>query len=184
MLHLRCGTLADFDFLYQVDVEDEGISVDFKADWTEKEWESHRQRIRSLLSDDHAATFILEDADSHCRVGVVCGFFRNIDRDTFPYPTGFGFLSRDIFPHDGRFCEVYQLWVDPAYRRRGLGSALKCELEYECLRRGVGLIYTHTESANKHVIALNHRLGYRCVRVGPIWDDVERVSLVKDLRPA
>lgn len=181
MLQLRRGTLADFDFLYKVDVDDEGISADFKAGWSEQQWESLRQRLRSLLSDDEAASFLFEDADTHARVGIICGYFRNIDRDRFPYPTGFDSLPREIFPPDGRFFEIYQLWVDPAYRRRGLATDLKREVEAECLRRGVGLIYTHTEQANTHVVALNHKLGYRTVRVGPIWDHVQRVSLVKDL---
>jgi hypothetical protein len=44
------------------------------------------------------------------------------------------------------------------------------------------MIYTHTEAHHLHVLALNHKLGYREVRRGPIWDDVVRVSLVKHLR--
>ena len=32
-----------------------------------------------------------------------------------------------------------------------------------------------------HVIELNHKLGYREIRRGPIWDEIVRVSLVKYL---
>jgi len=43
------------------------------------------------------------------------------------------------------------------------------------------MIYTHTEHTNTHVLALNEKLGYHEVRRGPIWDEIERVSLVKYL---
>ncbi len=36
-------------------------------------------------------------------------------------------------------------------------------------------------ASNQHVIELNHKLGYREIRRGPIWDEIVRVSLVKDL---
>ena len=49
------------------------------------------------------------------------------------------------------------------------------------MARGAGLVYTHTEMRNAHVLALNAKLGYREVRRGPIWDAVIRVSLVKAL---
>jgi hypothetical protein len=44
------------------------------------------------------------------------------------------------------------------------------------------MVYTHTEARHAHVLALNHKLGYREVRRAPIWDQVNRVGLVKDLR--
>ena len=47
--------------------------------------------------------------------------------------------------------------------------------------RGIAMIYRHTLARNTHVIAFNHKLGYREVRRGPIWDEWERVSLVKYL---
>ena len=62
-----------------------------------------------------------------------------------------------------------------------MGTRLKGELERESRSRGIRLIYTHTETTNGHVIDLNLKMGYREVRRGPIWDEVERVSLVKDL---
>ena len=38
-----------------------------------------------------------------------------------------------------------------------------------------------TETTNAHVLELNRKMGYREIRRGPIWDEIERVSLVKDL---
>lgn len=37
----------------------------------------------------------------------------------------FNELDRDLFPSDGSFLEIYQLWVSPAYRRKGLATKLK-----------------------------------------------------------
>ena len=92
------------------------------------------------------------------------------------------FLDKTIFPEDGRFCEVFNLWVHSDYRRKGLASSLKRSIEDEARRRGMSMVYTHTESANRHVIDLNLKLGYEIVRIGPIWDEIERTSLVKWLR--
>ena len=44
------------------------------------------------------------------------------------------------------------------------------------------MMSTHTEERNAHVIELNRKMGYREVRRGPMWDDIIRVSLVKDLQ--
>lgn len=92
------------------------------------------------------------------------------------------FLDKTIFPEDGRFCEVFNLWVHSDYRRKGLASSLKRSIEDEARRRGMSMVYTHTESANRHMIDLNLKLGYEIVRIGPIWDEIERTSLVKWLR--
>jgi ribosomal protein S18 acetylase RimI-like enzyme len=76
---------------------------------------------------------------------------------------------------------VFLLWVHPAYRRRGLASALKRECEAEAVRRGVSMIYTHTHERNTHVVELNRKLGYVDIRRGPMEDAALRVSLVKRL---
>lgn len=49
------------------------------------------------------------------------------------------------------------------------------------MRRQVGAIYTHTEAVNEHVIALNKKLGYAEIYCGPMWDEIERVVLLKNL---
>lgn len=90
-------------------------------------------------------------------------------------------IDRDVFPADGAFAEIFQLWVDPEHRRRGVGTALKRALEAAARARRLGMIYTHTEERNTHVLAFNAKLGYREVRRGPIWDEIVRVSLSKDL---
>ena len=181
MFVIRRGRLEDFPFLYEVDVKDEGISVDFKAAWTLEDWESYRQRLRMYLSSIDKVTFIAENTSARAPIGVICACFRDIDADGYEPTSVFRSLPRSTFPPDGRFCEIYQLWVSPHYRRRGIAAKLKQDLEAECRSCGIELIYTHTETSNRPVIALNHKLGYSEVRRGPIWDEVERVSLVKRL---
>jgi hypothetical protein len=61
---------------------------------------------------------------------------------------------------------------------------MKSAIEAEAMRRGVGFICTATEASNQGALALNEKLGYRAARIGPVWDSVPRVSLVKTLRPA
>ena len=184
MIRIRPGRDGDFDLLYRVDVEDEGISVDFKAGWTPEQWADYRVRIRSFLIDADKAVFIAEDAPAGQSVGLIAARFRNRDGPDDLGSTFLATLDRSIFPADGLFCEVFQLWVDPAHRRHGLATTLKRRLEEEAIARGVGMIYTHTEAANQHVIDLNLKLGYQIVRRGPIWDDVERVSMTKELPSA
>lgn len=60
-----------------------------------------------------------------------------------------------------------------------LAVQLKEHLEVDVIKRGIGLIYTHTRESNLHVLEMNRRLGYAEIRRGPIWDEVIRVSLVK-----
>ncbi|MCR8642009.1 GNAT family N-acetyltransferase [Paenibacillus sp. N1-5-1-14] len=77
---------------------------------------------------------------------------------------------------------VFQLWVDREHRRGGIATKLKQKLEELAKTIDVNLIYTHTEEKNSHVIELNEKLGYKIIRRGPIWDEIVRVSLIKQLK--
>ena len=115
-------------------------------------------------------------------MGGVLGRFRDRLKESFESWSVFPEIDKKHFPGDGRFCEVFQLWVRRDYRRKGLATKLKRRLEEESLARGIGTMYTHTEEENAHVIALNSKLGYSEVRRGPIWDGILRVSLIKHLQ--
>jgi ribosomal protein S18 acetylase RimI-like enzyme len=106
---------------------------------------------------------------------------RNRLTDTFPAGGGLGALPPTLFPPDGRFLHLHDLWVDPSIRRRGVGRALKRLLEAEASARGVRMIYTVTEAMHHAVLDLNAQLGYVEVYRGPMWDRVERVGLAKHL---
>lgn len=46
----------------------------------------------------------------------------------------------------GTACELQQLWVDEAWRRRGIGSALLARLEQQLRARGICTLYLDTFS--------------------------------------
>jgi ribosomal protein S18 acetylase RimI-like enzyme len=187
---LRQAETGDLAFLTEadikVDLEDDGLAPPYVIDWNEEQLAQHRAKIGTFLNPETRGAWVCEDAEHGPLAGTILYVFRDFchqDADVFPWMSIFDELDRSLFPSDGRFCEVFNLWVEPAYRRQGLGTRLKRQMEAECRARGIGLIYTHTRECNQHVIDLNLKMGYEVVRRGPIWDDVIRVSLVKHLTP-
>lgn len=181
MLTLREAIPADLDFLVEVDLKDEGCSSTYMESWGPEDFAEQRAKIAAFVADSDKAAWVYEDAETGRLIGVILWRYRNRRRETFEGWNIFPELDESLFPLDGAFCEIFQLWIAPEFRRRGLASHLKRLAEAESLRRGVGLIYTHTEEQNAHVIEMNLRLGYREVRRGPIWDEIVRVSLIKSL---
>jgi ribosomal protein S18 acetylase RimI-like enzyme len=59
----------------------------------------------------------------------------------------------------GESCELQQLWVDPAHRRRGLGSELVHRFEARARERGCSTFYLETFSFQAP--AFYRRLGYQ-----------------------
>ena len=144
-------------------------------------FQAQRVKIGKFIHDDQKVAWIGWTADQKPAGMLLCRF-RDKSKESpeiFSDGTAFGELDPAIFPHDGRFVEIFQLWVEPEYRRMGLATQLKRHVEIEAARHSIGMIYTHTRETNLHILELNHRLGYEEVRKGPIWDDVIRVSLVK-----
>jgi ribosomal protein S18 acetylase RimI-like enzyme len=131
------------------------------------------------------AGFGVSDARAGFIVVSPLAFLNYLDRnrltDDFPAGGGLGDLRPAVFPPDGRFLHLYDLWVDPSIRRRGVARALKRVLEAEAAARGVRMIYTVTEATHRAVLDLNAQLGYVEVYRGPMWDAVERVGLAKYL---
>jgi len=175
-LRIRPATQLDLDWLVDVDRRDEGVAWTNPRQWTDSEVRDHRRLVHSLIDADGARIAELDGV----AIGTIMWRVRNLAR-TDPAHV-FRQLDASLFPADGMFVEIFQLWVDPARRRRGVATALKCEVEAMARTRAIGLIYTHTEASNSHVLELNAKLGYREVRRGPIWDDIVRVSLVKRLQ--
>ncbi len=165
---LRCGA------------EDDGLDEvpELKEDTV---LQNHRVKIEKFIHDDQNGAWIGWTAEQKPAGMLLCRFRdqSNESPEIFHDGTVFGNLEPAIFPRDGRFVEIFQLWVEPEYRRMGLATQLKRHIEIEAARQGIGMIYTHTREVNFHVLELNRRLGYEVVRSGPIWDDVIRVSLVK-----
>lgn len=181
MITLRPTQPDDLDYLIASDLLSDGWTPT-----TEDVIAAHHAKIAAFVAGGDDTGWIAEDDQTGERAGMILVRFR--DRYHEP-PTDanlflFRALDDAIFPASGRFCEVYQLWVGPTYRRQGIATRLKQQIEVESLRRGIEMIYTHTEARNEHVIELNQKLGYRIVRTGPIWDEVPRTSLVKWLMKA
>ena len=181
MIKLRKAVPDDLDFLVWIDLEDEGVTSSYKDDWTDTDYAEHRRKVKEFIDHDDSIGFILIDDASKERVGGIYGRFRDRLKEAASSESIFHKIEVRHFIGDGRFCEIFQLWVHPDYRRRGLGTRLKRKLEEESLAREVRTIYTHTEDENTHVIELNLKLGYFEVRRGPIWDEITRVSLIKHL---
>lgn len=87
-------------------------------------------------------------------------------------------LSPELFSESGDFCEVFDLWVHPSFRRQGIASQLKKKMVAQILQDHIFTVYTHTESRHEHIIRWNQKLGYQIVREGPIWDETPRTSLM------
>ena len=180
-LLLRKAESADIDFLVKIDLKDEGGTSTYMEDWGAEDYAQHREKIAAFVSSEDKAAWVCEDAEAGRLVGMILWRFRNRLRENFEEWSIFKQIDAALFPADGAFCEMFQLWVAPDYRRRGLATRFKQQAETESRRRGVKLIYTHTEERNAHVIAMNHKLGYREARRGPIWNAIIRVSLIKPL---
>ena len=181
MLTLRKAALTDLDFLVEVDLLDEGCESTYMETWGAQERAEHREKIAAFISDEDKAAWVWEDTAADRPIGMILWRHRNRLYEIFEGWSIFPQLDVGLFPADGAFCEIFQLWIAPDYRRRGLATNLKQQAEIESLRRGVLLLYTHTEERNTHVLAMNLKLGYREVRRGPIWDEIVRVSLIKPL---
>lgn len=180
MIKLRRANTEDLDFLAIIDLKDEGISVPIYSNMTLSKKEEHREKILKFLFENDKGAFVFEETDSDKRIGMIMYSIANRDI-VYPWKTIFNELERSLFQDDGRFMEIFQLWVHPNYRRKRLATKLKLKLEEEARTYGVNLIYTHTEETNIHVIELNKKLGYQEVRRGSIWDGTIRVSLIKQL---
>lgn len=92
-------------------------------------------------------------------------------------------LPASAFPPNGRFLQIHDLWVSPEWRRQRVASALKSALEAVVRANDLEMIYTVTEATHTAAMRLNAGMGYRAIYTGPMWDDVERVALVKWLPP-
>ena len=180
MLNIRKANITDHEFLVLIDLKNDGYTFSDVVDMTEQDKEEHSKKIEGYLTDSDKGTFVIEDSASNQPIAMIMYSIANRD-SVYPWKTIYDELDRSLFQIDGRFFEIFQLWVHPSYRRLGLATKLKLMLEEEAQKNKVNLIYTHTEETNNHVIELNEKIGYQEVRRGPIWDEVIRVSLIKQL---
>ncbi|MCQ6557289.1 GNAT family N-acetyltransferase [Paenibacillus mendelii] len=176
---IRKAELKDLEFLIKTDLKDEGITITSETLKIHGELEEHRKKILNFVTDENYGAFIFEKSSNDI-LGLIMYSIENRDVE-YPWKNIYKQIDRSLFQENGLFVAIFQLWVDPNHRRRGIATRLKQEVEEEAERRGINLIYTHTEEKNLHVVELNKKLGYEEVRRGEIWDDIIRVSLIKQL---
>jgi ribosomal protein S18 acetylase RimI-like enzyme len=150
LLNLRRANINDHEFLVCIDLKDEGYTPSTeKVVMAEQKKEEHSNKILKYLTDDDKGAFIFEDTDLNIRIGIIMYSIKNREIE-YPW-TIFKELDRNLFQNDGRFIEIFQLWVHANYRRLGLATQLKLKLEEDALIHKINLIYTHTEETNNHV---------------------------------
>ncbi|WP_289032562.1 GNAT family N-acetyltransferase [uncultured Arsenicicoccus sp.] len=76
-------------------------------------------------------------------------------------PVGFVTGVEMCHPDKGTEMFVYELAVDPAQQRRGIGSALLRELQAVATERGCHAVWTLTETDNQAALATYRALGAR-----------------------
>lgn len=181
MIVIRKALACNLDFIFSIDFKSEGTTTT-NADKTPEEIMEHRHTVSSFIENDDngIGAFICEDQSYKKKIGLLMYRVRN--RDDVPDFSILRRIDRALFPEDGQLMEVYQLWVDKDYRKRGIAYELKLKLEEEARIKGVQLVYSHTEESNIPVIKMNSKLDYEVVWRGPIWDDqIVRIAFIKHL---
>ncbi len=87
-------------------------------------------------------------------------------------------LLEGIAPDYTTFCEIYNLWIEPSYRRKAIASKLKQALESYMSEMWVNLIFTRTEKENTPVIKLNQKLKYTILKQNIL---LEHICFLKKL---
>lgn len=171
---IRAIEHKDLDFLVSIEIEDEGITNSPDKDLSE-----HQERILTYIESSDFGGFVYENKSQ----SIACILFSVENRsNTYSWPTVYHEINESYFDLTGNMLAVYQLWVHPDFRCKGIATKLKLALEQEAHSRNIHIIYTHTEIANQHVIDLNQKMNYKIVRIGPIWDEINRVCMIKDIR--
>lgn len=168
---IREINIKDIDFMVEVERLSEGYSSDHR----DSDKMLHKKMLAFFDSKENGG-FIYE---TDRPVGLLLYSVAYTDKD-YSWPTVYKEIPKKYL-WDNVLLGVYNLWVDPEFRRQGIASSLKNKLETFAIDQGFKQLFTHTELANEHVIKMNLKLGYDIVRVGPIWDESIRVSLLKPL---
>lgn len=185
-LPIRVATPSDLDFLVDTDLRadnDHRGPLNLPATTIA----AHRTKLTPFVTQPNHIALLTQPTTAADPIALLMARFRDpqhepdIPQNRFLLDKVFATLDPRWLPADGRFTEVFQLWVDPNHRLRGLATELKQHLEQLSRDRNISLLYTHTLATYEHVVHLNEALGYEQVRVGPLWDEHLRVSLVKRL---
>src|SRR5512142_3017004 len=113
MLRIRRAELTDLDFLVRLDLKDEGITHASSVRITEQELTLAREKIATFIIGPADAAWVFEDVPAEKMVGAILVRFRDRlhESRTEANEFLFRFIDAGWVPADGRFCEVYNLWV-------------------------------------------------------------------------
>ena len=108
---------------------------------------------------------------------------RSADTNVAVAPSEHGIAGFAVMQYKDDEAHLILLGVDPAHRRRGVGSALMAWHETAALTAGIGTIYIEARANNSGTRAFYRRLGYHEVqRVRGYYEGVEdAVRFAKDL---
>lgn len=190
---IRQADMNDFYFVVEIDLLEEGIEREnpYLSASFEEQSEFLERMARFLdpslntgkteLDTCPKYALICETKDTKVKIGLIMFLFRNMNDPTFQHFGIYDKFERSIFPTDGKVCEIFQLWVAPEERRKGIATELMKNAEEISRDNNIQMIYTHTESINNHVVELCEKLGYKTIRTGTLNDEVIRVSQIKHL---
>lgn len=162
---IRKITVDDLELMIQVELEED----------PSQDYDKVKEKMMTLINADNFGGLIIDN------IGLLLYSIENRSQK-YAWPTVYHELDEHFFDSTGDMVVVYQLWIEENQRRKGYATQLKKALESVARELGISTIYTHTDIKNQHVINLNQNLDYKIVRIGAIWDDTLRVSMVKDLR--
>ena len=85
---------------------------------------------------------------------------------------------------DDGLAELKRMFVQPSWRRRGVGRLLLRDLEERAWASGYGAMRLETGRSQPEAVALYQRYGYRVIpRFPPHCDDALSVCMAKELAP-
>lgn len=98
-----------------------------------------RGRVRDAVAGEESVLFVATDGDAW--IGLVGGFIYEEGGAAVPY--------------------LISMWVDPAYRGKGVGQALVEQVIDWARKRGLDHLVLEVEATNQPAIALYTRCGFR-----------------------
>ncbi|WP_324731393.1 GNAT family N-acetyltransferase [Pseudomonas paeninsulae] len=134
---------------------------------TAKNWELYKSaRLSSLRDspDSFGSTYdqetTLSDAEWQSRLDLK---FRDIDAlplvaelDGKPVGVAWGFIHKP----DLRIAHIYQMWVSPELRGKGIAKSLLREIEAWAISRGCGLMALAVTTSNEAAVNLYRSFGF------------------------